>query len=74
MFKGQPTGMLPHDDDVIRLAGNAMHFAESFQRYELPARRLERKVILRVLPPEGDGLAGTEQSRDRGGWGWTSSR
>ena len=46
VFKDELTGMLPHDDDAIRLAGNAMHFAEFFERYELPVPRLERKAIL----------------------------
>jgi FAD/FMN-containing dehydrogenase/Fe-S oxidoreductase len=46
VFKDELTGMLPHDDDAARLAGNAMHFAEFFERYEIPVPRLERRALL----------------------------
>ncbi|HET9101871.1 MAG TPA: FAD-linked oxidase C-terminal domain-containing protein, partial [Solirubrobacteraceae bacterium] len=46
VFKDELTGMMPHDNDAQRLAGNAMHFAEFFERYEVPVPRLERKALL----------------------------
>ena len=46
VFKDELTAMLPHDDDASRLAGNAMHFAELFERHEIPVPRLERRVLV----------------------------
>jgi FAD/FMN-containing dehydrogenase/Fe-S oxidoreductase len=46
VFKDELTGMLPHDDDAQRLAQNAMHFAEFFERFEIPVPRLERAALL----------------------------
>jgi Fe-S oxidoreductase len=46
VFKDELTGMLPHDDDAERLARNAMHFAEFFERHQIPVPRLERKAIV----------------------------
>jgi Fe-S oxidoreductase len=46
VFKDELTGMLPHDDDAARLARNAMHFAEFFERYEIPVPSLPRKAIV----------------------------
>jgi Fe-S oxidoreductase len=46
VFKDELTGMLPHDDDAARLAGNAMHFAEFFERHEIPVPRLERQALV----------------------------
>ncbi|HEX3831564.1 MAG TPA: hypothetical protein VHW04_06305, partial [Solirubrobacteraceae bacterium] len=38
---------MPHDDDdAQRLAKNAMHFAEFFERYEVPVPQLDRKALL----------------------------
>jgi FAD/FMN-containing dehydrogenase/Fe-S oxidoreductase len=46
VFKDELTGMLPHDDDAQRLAKNAMHFSEFFERHHVPVPRLERKAIV----------------------------
>jgi FAD/FMN-containing dehydrogenase/Fe-S oxidoreductase len=46
VFKDELTGMLPHDDDAKRLASNAMHFAEFFEKFEIPVPHLERKAIV----------------------------
>jgi FAD/FMN-containing dehydrogenase/Fe-S oxidoreductase len=46
VFKDELTSMLPHDDDAGRLAGCAMHFAEFFERYEIPVPRLERRALV----------------------------
>ena len=46
VFKDELTGMLPHDDDAARLARNAMHFAEFFERHEIPVPRLERRAVV----------------------------
>src|SRR5947209_1615523 len=46
VFKDELTGMLPHDDDAKRLARNAMHFAEFFQRFDLPVPPLARKAVV----------------------------
>jgi Fe-S oxidoreductase len=46
VFKDELTGLLPHDDDAQRLARCAMHFAEFFQRHDIPVPRLERKAVL----------------------------
>jgi Fe-S oxidoreductase len=46
VFKDELTGMLPHDDDARRLARNAMHFAEFFQRYDIPVPTLRRKALV----------------------------
>jgi Fe-S oxidoreductase len=46
VFKDELTGILPHDDDAARLAGNAMHFAEFFERYEIPVPRLNRRALV----------------------------
>jgi Fe-S oxidoreductase len=46
VFKDELTGMLRHDDDAQRLAKNAMHFAEFFERFDIPVPRLERQAIV----------------------------
>jgi FAD/FMN-containing dehydrogenase/Fe-S oxidoreductase len=46
VFKDELTGMLPHDDDARRLAQNAMHFAEFFQRYDIPVPQMEGKALV----------------------------
>jgi FAD/FMN-containing dehydrogenase/Fe-S oxidoreductase len=46
VFKDELTGMLRHDDDAARLAQNAMHFAEFFERYRIPVPPLERKALV----------------------------
>jgi FAD/FMN-containing dehydrogenase/Fe-S oxidoreductase len=46
VFKDEATGLLPHDDDASRLARNAMHFSEFFEKFEIPVSRLERKAIV----------------------------
>jgi FAD/FMN-containing dehydrogenase/Fe-S oxidoreductase len=46
VFKDELTGMFPHDDDAGRLAQNAMHFSEFFEKYEIPVPRLERNAIV----------------------------
>ncbi len=46
VFKDELTGMMPHDDDAQRLAKNAMHFAEFFERYEIAVPKLERKALV----------------------------
>jgi FAD/FMN-containing dehydrogenase/Fe-S oxidoreductase len=46
VFKDELSGMLPHDDDATRLARNAMHFSEFFEKFEIPVPRLDRKAIV----------------------------
>jgi FAD/FMN-containing dehydrogenase/Fe-S oxidoreductase len=46
VFKDELTGMLPHDDDAARLARNAMHFGEFFERFEIPVAQLDRRAIV----------------------------
>lgn len=46
VFKDELVNMLPHDDDAERLAANAFHFAEFFERYEVPVPHLEGKALL----------------------------
>jgi FAD/FMN-containing dehydrogenase/Fe-S oxidoreductase len=46
VFKDELTGMLPHDDDAKRLAKNAMHFSEFFERYEVPVPKLQGKALV----------------------------
>jgi FAD/FMN-containing dehydrogenase/Fe-S oxidoreductase len=46
VFKDELTGVLPHDDDAGRLAKNAMHFSEFFERYDIPVPRLERRALV----------------------------
>jgi Fe-S oxidoreductase len=46
VFKDELTGMLPHDDDARRLAQNAMHFAEFFERFDIAVPRLERTALV----------------------------
>ncbi len=46
VFKDELTGMLPHDDDARRLAANALHFAEFFERYQIPVPQLTGKALV----------------------------
>jgi Fe-S oxidoreductase len=46
VFKDELTGMLPHNDDAQRLASNAMHFAEFFERFEIPVPKLDRRALV----------------------------
>jgi Fe-S oxidoreductase len=46
VFKDELTGMLPHDDDAQRLARNAMHFPEFFERYDVEVPPLEGQALL----------------------------
>jgi Fe-S oxidoreductase len=46
VFKDELTGMLPHDDDAARLAHNALHWSEFFERYEIPLPRAARRALL----------------------------
>jgi Fe-S oxidoreductase len=46
VFKDELTGMLPHDDDAMRLANNAFHFPAFFEKHRLNLPRLERKALL----------------------------
>jgi FAD/FMN-containing dehydrogenase/Fe-S oxidoreductase len=46
VFKDELTGMLPHDDDARRLAGNAMHFGEFFERHDVPVPSLEGSALV----------------------------
>jgi Fe-S oxidoreductase len=46
VFKDELTGMLPHDDDAKRLAQNAYHFSEFFDKFDVPVPRLEHKAIV----------------------------
>jgi FAD/FMN-containing dehydrogenase/Fe-S oxidoreductase len=46
VFKDELTGMLPHDDDAKRLAQNAYHFSEFFEKFEIPVPRLERRALV----------------------------
>ncbi len=46
VFKDELLGMLPHDDDARRLAGNAYHFGEFFEKFNVEVPRLERRALL----------------------------
>jgi FAD/FMN-containing dehydrogenase/Fe-S oxidoreductase len=46
VFKDELSGLLPHDDDADRLSRCAMHFAEFFEKYEIPVPRLERHALV----------------------------
>jgi Fe-S oxidoreductase len=46
VFKDELTGMLPHDDDAHRLAQNAHHFSEFFEKFDVAVPRLERKALV----------------------------
>jgi FAD/FMN-containing dehydrogenase/Fe-S oxidoreductase len=46
VFKDELAGMLPHDDDARRLAGNAHHFAEFFTTYDIEPPPLHGKALL----------------------------
>ena len=64
VFKDELTGMLPHDDDAARLPRNAMHFAEFFERYEIPVPRLApQSNRVGPLPPQGDRRHGPRAQR-----------
>ena len=59
VFKDELTGMMPHDDDAQRLAKNAMHFAEFFERYEIPVPQARPQgAAVGPLPSQGDGRHG----------------
>jgi FAD/FMN-containing dehydrogenase/Fe-S oxidoreductase len=45
VFKDELTGMLPHDDDARRLAGNAYHFPELFEAFDVPVPRLDGTAL-----------------------------
>ncbi len=46
VFKDELTGVLPHDNDAQRLAGNAYHFAEFFEEHDIDLPRLDREALL----------------------------
>ncbi|HEX6461604.1 MAG TPA: heterodisulfide reductase-related iron-sulfur binding cluster, partial [Thermoleophilaceae bacterium] len=46
VFKDELTGMLPYDDDAQRLADNAYHFSEFFEKFDIEVPRLERQALL----------------------------
>jgi Fe-S oxidoreductase len=46
VFKDELTGMLPHDDDARRLAGNAYHFAEFFSAFDIQPPELKGTALL----------------------------
>jgi FAD/FMN-containing dehydrogenase/Fe-S oxidoreductase len=46
VFKDELPGMLPHDDDAKRLAGNAYHFGEFLEAFDVDVPRLEGKALL----------------------------
>jgi FAD/FMN-containing dehydrogenase/Fe-S oxidoreductase len=46
VFKDELTGMVPHDDDARRLSDNALHFAEFFERYEIPVPQMTGKALV----------------------------
>jgi FAD/FMN-containing dehydrogenase/Fe-S oxidoreductase len=46
VFKDELPGMLPHDDDARRLARNAYHFAEFFEKFQVEVPRLDGKALL----------------------------
>lgn len=47
VFRDELTKMLPHDEDASRLAANALHFGEFFDRYGVDVPALEGKALLR---------------------------
>jgi Fe-S oxidoreductase len=46
VFKDELTGMLPHDDDARRRAGNAHHFAEFFTTFGIEPPKLAGTALL----------------------------
>ena len=46
VFKDELGKLLPHDDDGCRLAENAYHFAEFFDRFDLEVPRLDRRALV----------------------------
>jgi FAD/FMN-containing dehydrogenase/Fe-S oxidoreductase len=46
VFRDELPKMLPHDDDASRLAGNALHFGEFFDRYDIDVPHLEGQALL----------------------------
>jgi Fe-S oxidoreductase len=46
VFKDELVKMLPHDDDARRLANNAYHWPEFFQKFDIAVPRLERKAVV----------------------------
>jgi FAD/FMN-containing dehydrogenase/Fe-S oxidoreductase len=46
VFKDELPKLLPHDDDAKRLAGNAWHFAEFFDRFDVEVPRLDGTALM----------------------------
>ncbi len=46
VFKDELEKMLPYDDDAKRLARNAMHFGEFFERHNLEVPSMEAKALM----------------------------
>ena len=46
VFKDELGGMLPRDDDASRLRDNAYHFAEFFERFDVPVPSLQRTALV----------------------------
>jgi Fe-S oxidoreductase len=46
VFKDELRGMLPHDDDAMRLSQCALHWSEFFERYEIDVPRAVRQALL----------------------------
>jgi Fe-S oxidoreductase len=46
VFKDELAGMLPHDDDAIRLAHSAKHFGEFFAEHDVELPRLDAPALL----------------------------
>jgi len=46
VFKEELTSMLPHDDDAARLARNAYHFGEFFEKFDIDVPRLHGQALV----------------------------
>ena len=46
VFKDELTNLMPHDEDARRLAANAHHFAEFFEKFDVPVPTLHRSALL----------------------------
>jgi FAD/FMN-containing dehydrogenase/Fe-S oxidoreductase len=46
VLRDELTNMLPHDDDAARLARNAYHFGEFFEKFDVEVPRLEREALV----------------------------
>ncbi len=46
VFRDELTSILPHDDDAERLARNAWHWAEFFEKHDVAMPKLDRRALM----------------------------